>query len=258
MKPNVCILRTDGTNCDMETYHAFEKAGAKCSMVHVNQLRSGEKKLADYQIMALPGGFSYGDDVHSGKILAVELTSFLKESLQEFVDRGKPVIGICNGFQVLVRTGLLPERKMGDIRCTLMSNDSGRFECRWVNLKVEESHSIFTRGLSGQTISIQVAHGEGKFYTDPEQLEIIEKGGRVVFRYSDGEGNPTMLYPKNPNGSLNAIAGICDSTGLVLGLMPHPERFVSLFQHPNWRRGKLESPQGLPVFKNAVQYCLEK
>lgn len=257
MKPNVCILRTDGTNCDMETYHAFQKAGAECSMVHVNQLRSGEQKLADYQILALPGGFSYGDDVHSGKILAVELTSFLKESLQEFVDRGKPVIGICNGFQVLVRTGLLPERKMGDIRCTLMSNDSGRFECRWINLKVEESRSIFTRGLAGETISIQVAHGEGKFYTDTEQLEIIEKGGRVVFRYSDGEGNPTMSYPQNPNGSLNAIAGICDSTGLVLGLMPHPERFVSVFQHPNWRRGIIKSPHGLPIFKNAVQYCVE-
>lgn len=257
MKPRVCILRTDGTNCDMETYHAFQIAGAQCSMVHVNQLRSGEDKLSDYQIIALPGGFSYGDDVHSGKILAVELTSFLKDGLQEFVDSGKPVIGICNGFQVLVRTGLLPERKMGDIRCTLMNNDSGRFECRWISLRVEESRCIFTRGMSGSAINIQVAHGEGKFYTGREQLELLENDSRVVFRYAAGDGTPTMEYPYNPNGSLNAIAGICDSTGLVLGLMPHPERFVSVYQHPNWRRGGIDYPHGLKLFKNAVDYCLE-
>jgi phosphoribosylformylglycinamidine synthase len=231
-------------------------AGAESHRVHVNQLRSGEKKLSDYQIMALPGGFSYGDDVHSGKILAVELTSFLKESLQEFVDAGKPVIGICNGFQVLVRTGLLPERKMGDIRCTLMHNHSGRFECRWINLRVEESRCVFTRGMSGKIISVQVAHGEGKFYAGGQVLETLEKDARVAFRYCTGDGAPTMAYPMNPNGSLNAIAGICDSTGLVLGLMPHPERFVSLYQHPNWRRGGLDGPHGLPIFKNAVDYCL--
>ncbi|MHB8156325.1 MAG: phosphoribosylformylglycinamidine synthase I [Desulfocucumaceae bacterium] len=256
MKPGVCVLRTDGTNCDMETYHAFEKAGARCSLVHVNQLRSGEVKLSEFQILALPGGFSYGDDVHSGKILAVELTSFLKESLQEFVDDGKPVIGICNGFQVLVRTGLLPDSKMGDIRCTLMGNDSGRFECRWINIRVEESPCIFTRGLSGSNLSVQVAHGEGKFYAEPVQLEKLESGGRVVFRYSTDNGGQALSYPENPNGSLNSIAGICDSTGLVLGLMPHPERFVSLQQHPNWRRGQIDFPHGLPIFKNAVDYCL--
>ncbi|KJR98905.1 MAG: phosphoribosylformylglycinamidine synthase [Peptococcaceae bacterium BRH_c4a] len=257
LKPKVCILRTDGTNCDAETLHAFEKAGGQCRMVHVNQLRSGEERLSDYQIMALPGGFSYGDDVHSGKILAVELTSYLKESLQEFVDSGKPVIGICNGFQVLVRTGLLPGRKLGDIRCTLMHNHSGRFECRWVNLKVEDSPCIFTRGMSGKTISVQVAHGEGKFYADGDQLNTLETGGQVVFRYSARDGAPTMSYPQNPNGSINSIAGICDKTGLVMGLMPHPERFVAVHQHPDWRRGEMGEPHGLPVFINAVKYCIE-
>lgn len=257
MKPKVCVLKADGTNCDLETFYAFEKAGAECRMVHVNQLRSGEEKLSDYRILALPGGFSYGDDVHSGKILAVELTSFLKDSLQEFVDRGKPVLGICNGFQVLVRTGLLPGRRLGDIRCTLMNNDSGRFECRWVNLKVEESPCIFTRGLSGRILSIQAAHGEGKFYAGKEQLESLESAGQVVFRYAGPDGRPTMEYPYNPNGSLNAVAGICDRTGLVLGLMPHPERFVDINQHPNWRRGGFEEPHGLPVFENAVKYCRE-
>ncbi len=257
MKPRVCVLRADGTNCDLETFYAFEKAGAECRMVHVNQLRSGEERLAGYQILALPGGFSYGDDVHSGKILAVELTSFLRESLQEFVDGGKPVIGICNGFQVLVRTGLLPGRRLGDIRCALMNNDSGRFECRWVTMKVEDSPCIFTRGLSGRLLSIQVAHGEGKFYAEREQLDSLEAAGQVVFRYAGPDGLPTMEYPYNPNGSLNAIAGICDRTGLVMGLMPHPERFVDIHQHPNWRRGGFDLPHGLPVFINAVKYCME-
>ncbi|MFZ5651153.1 MAG: phosphoribosylformylglycinamidine synthase I [Bacillota bacterium] len=257
MKPRVCVLRTDGTNCDMETYYAFEKAGASCSMVHVNQLRSGGENLSQYQILALPGGFSYGDDVHSGKILAVELTSFLKEGLQSFVDSGKPVIGICNGFQILARTGLLPGGKLGDIQCTLMNNDSGRFECRWVNLVVEDSPCIFTRGMAGKVISIQVAHGEGKFYTDDHLIRKLENGGQVVFRYSDPGGRPVMEYPHNPNGSLDAIAGICDSTGLVMGMMPHPERFVDIHQHPNWRRGLFKEAQGLRIFENAVSYCLE-
>ncbi len=255
MKPKVCLLRTDGTNCDNETSYAFEKAGAECKMVHVNQLRTGEEDLSHYQLLVLSGGFSYGDDVHSGKILAVELTSFLKESLQSFVDSGKPILGICNGFQVLVRTGLLPDGRMGHINSTLMNNDSGRFECRWINTKVEESPCIFTRGMTGSIISMQSAHGEGKFFTDQEQLKKLENSNRVVFRYVNDSGSPTMEYPYNPNGSLNSIAGICDETGLVLGLMPHPERFVELHQHPNWRRGHLESAHGLPVFINAVNYC---
>ncbi|MFZ5595615.1 MAG: phosphoribosylformylglycinamidine synthase I [Bacillota bacterium] len=257
MRPNACILRTDGTNCDQETFHAFDKAGARCEMVHVNQLRSGSRKLADYQILALPGGFSYGDDVHSGKILAVELTSFLKESLQEFVNGGKPVIGICNGFQVLVRTGLLPDGKMGDIRATLMSNDSGRFECRWVRLRVEESPSIFTRGMSGKVMDVQVAHAEGKFFTGEETLSTLEKKKQIVFRYVGRNGEPAVNYPHNPNGSLNSIAGICDGTGLVMGMMPHPERFVEPYHHPDWRRRGPVEPMGLEIFKNAVRYCLE-
>lgn len=257
MKPKVCVLKTEGTNCDLETAYAFEKAGARCRMVHVNQLRSGEEKLSDYQILVIPGGFSYGDDVQSGKILAVELTSFLKDKLQEFVDCGKPVLGICNGFQVLVRTGLLPDRKIGDISTTLMNNDSGHFECRWVRLRVEESPCIFTRGMSGSLISVQVAHGEGKFFTSPEELGKLEAEGRVVFRYAGDDGQSTMEYPYNPNGSLNAIAGICDRTGLVMGMMPHPERFVELFQHPGWRRGAVREPHGLPIFVNAVKYCMD-
>ncbi|MDQ0286011.1 phosphoribosylformylglycinamidine synthase [Desulfofundulus luciae] len=256
-KPRVCVLRTDGTNCDRETGYAFERAGGDPHLVHVNQLRAGKKKLTEYQILVIPGGFSYGDDVHSGKILAVELTSFLKEQLQEFVDSGKPVLGICNGFQVLVRTGLLPAAKMGDIRTTLMHNDSGRFECRWVHLRVEDTPCIFTRGLAGRVLHFQAAHGEGKFYTDAQTLAGIEAGKQVVFRYSTSNGDPTSIYPHNPNGSLAAIAGICDPSGRVLGLMPHPERFVDLTQHPNWRRQQFHEPHGLPIFRNAVAYAQE-
>lgn len=252
----VCVLRTDGINCDEETLYSFEKAGAKCSMVHVNQLRSGEEKLSDYQILALPGGFSYGDDVHSGKILAVELTSFLKEQLNDFVDSGNLVIGICNGFQVLVRTGLLPDRRIGEIKTTLMVNDSSHFECRWVDLVVESTACIYTRGLEGRVISVQVAHGEGKFYTDPDTLQRIEDHCQVVFRYAGSAGSPTRHYPANPNGSLNAIAGICDSTGRIMGMMPHPERCVDKTQHPNWRRltGDVSS-YCQAIFKNAVEYA---
>ncbi|WP_027719432.1 phosphoribosylformylglycinamidine synthase I [Desulfovirgula thermocuniculi] len=261
MRPRVCVLYADGTNCDRETYYAFEKAGGAPELVHVNQLRSGERKLADYQILVIPGGFSYGDDVLAGKVLAVELTSFLADQLQAFVEAGKPVLGICNGFQVLVRTGLLPDARMGEIKVTLMTNDSGRFECRWVYLRVEESRCIFTRGLAGQLLYLQAAHGEGKFYTSPRVLEAIEAGNQVVFRYATPSGEPTGAYPYNPNGSLGAIAGICDPSGRILGLMPHPERFVEVTQHPNWRRPEVKSllkePHGLAIFRNAVAYARE-
>lgn len=255
MKPRICILRTDGTNCDLETSYAFQKAGGNPELVHVNQLRSGAEKLANFNLLVIPGGFSYGDDVHSGKVLAVELTSFLKEQLSQFVSSGKLILGICNGFQVLVRTGLLPGGTPGNITATLMTNDSGRFECRWVNMVVENTNCVFTMGLAGSQVNYQSAHGEGKLYTSPKALEEIETSGQVVFRYIGTDGNPTADYPLNPNGSLNSIAGICDVSGRILGLMPHPERFVESTQHPNWRRNQSTEPHGLKLFQNAVRYA---
>lgn len=257
MKPKVLILKTDGTNCDEEAKFAFELANADAKIVHINDLRNKKENLKNYQILMIPGGFSYGDDIVSGKILATELTSFFAEDLKKFIERKNTLVfGVCNGFQVLIRTGLLPFRNIGNMDATLTNNDSGHFECRYINLETEKkSKCVFLKGLD-PVVCYQVAHGEGKFFADPKTIEDIEKQGLVVFRYSDDNGNSTQKYPQNPNGSINAIAGITDPTGRILGLMPHPERFVRIEQHPNWRRGKIKSPQGLPLFENMVKFVV--
>src|SRR3990167_4841987 len=224
-KPKVCILRSDGTNCDEELFYAFEKVGSAPQYVHINELRAKSKMLNDYQILALPGGFSYGDNIAAGKVLAIELTSFFKDQLQNFVAQKGIVVGICNGFQTLVRTGLLPFNNLGKMDVTLAPNESGHFECRWVKLKIEKSKCIFLNRLT-HPIEVAVNHGEGKFYTDEKTLKKIEKQNLVIYRYIDNKNKPTQKYPANPNGSSNAIAGICDPTGRILGLMPHPEKFV--------------------------------
>lgn len=277
-KPKVLVLKTDGINCDEETAFAFSLAGGEAKIVHVNDLRKKKENLKNYNILAIPGGFSYGDDVASGKILAIELASFFSEELKKFIERKNTlIIGICNGFQVLVRTGLLPFGNLGKMDATLTNNDSGKFECRWINLRIEKNNKcVFLRhpehsegsppanawhwragrffaSAQNDILSFQVAHGEGKFFTDPQALKIIEKQRLVVFRYADSKGNPTQKYPDNPNGALNSIAGVCDPTGRILGLMPHPERFVKKEHHPNWRRLNIE-PQGFPIFENMINY----
>ncbi|MBI2334467.1 phosphoribosylformylglycinamidine synthase subunit PurQ [Candidatus Daviesbacteria bacterium] len=233
MKPKVCILRADGTNCDVELFYAFEKAGGKCEYVNVNQLRDKSKSMQDYQILALPGGFAYGDDIASGKIWAVELISFFKEELLKFHKKGGLIIGICNGFQVLIRTGLLPFGNIGKMDATLAPNDSGHFECRWIRVKSEKSEQIFW---------MSVNHGEGKFFANKETIAAIEQSGLVIFRYID-----------NPNGSLNDIAGVTDPTGRVIGLMPHPEKFVDETQFANWRRDKISKPHGVNFFEEMIR-----
>lgn len=255
-KPNVLILKTDGTNCDDELAYAFKISGGNADIVHINELRDKKKKLSNYHILGIPGGFSYGDDIISGKVLAVELTSFFKEELKKFIERkNTATIGICNGFQVLVRTGVLPFDTIGNMQATLTNNDSGHFECRWIDLKIDEKTSnMFLQKIKGFTVTYQVAHGEGKLFCSDEVLKKIEEQNLVTFRYIDKQGNPTQEYPENPNGSLHAIAGITDRTGRVLGLMPHPERFVEIEQYPNWRRENIKRPQGLPIFKNMISY----
>ena len=254
MSVKVCILRTAGTNCDVETAFAFERAGAAPEFVHVNRMLRGEADLARYQILAIPGGFTYGDDIAAGKILANELRYGLGQELGEFIARDGVILGICNGFQVLVKTGLLPGPFSLEApqKVTLTFNDSAKFEARWVHLKVPENASIFTNGVS--ELYLPVAHAEGKFVADREAVEKIVGSGRVVFRYVNNKGQAGG-YPWNPNGSVEAIAGICDDTGRVLGLMPHPERHVLGYQHPRWtREGPGEEGDGMAIFRNAVNY----
>ncbi|MCM8778239.1 MAG: phosphoribosylformylglycinamidine synthase I [Candidatus Omnitrophica bacterium] len=251
-KPKVVVLRTAGTNCDYETAFAFERVGAIAALVHINQIIHKEKSLLDYDILAIPGGFTYGDDISAGKILANELKYILKEKLGNFVKNKRPVIGICNGFQVLVKAGLLPGNGFFQ-KVTLTYNDSGRFEDRWVYLKIVTSKCIWTTGLP-EIIELPVAHGEGKFIGDKEVIEKLKQNGQIVFQYVDEKGN-LRGYPYNPNGSLENIAGICDETGLILGLMPHPERHIEYFQHPRWtREGRSGEGDGLQVFRNGVNY----
>lgn len=255
INPRVCILRTDGTNCDEELHYAFDKFGAKPTMVHINELRNKSKSLESFQILALPGGFSYGDDLASGKVLAIELISFLKGEIEDFVLNKKFVIGVCNGFQTLVRTGLLPYNHPGQMDVTLAQNDSGHFECRWVKIKTQKSKCIFIQ--KDLVMDIAVNSGEGKFFSDPKTIKKVEDNGLVVFRYVDQNDKPTQIYPKNPNGSINAIAGICDPTGHILGLMPHPEKFIDVTQHPNWRRNSKvinNKPHGAIFFKQLIQF----
>lgn len=256
--PNFCVAITDGVNCNDETSRAIKAAGGNPRTVHVNELRSGDAKLDDFEGFVLSGGFSHGDDAGSGTILATELKSYLGDKIYDFIQRKKGlVLGVCNGFQVLTRTGLLPFGKMGEMQATLAPNDSGHFVCRWIDLKVEGEHAcVFLKGMEG-TLSLQVAHGEGRFYAREAELARVESGKLVVFRYCDAEGNPTQEYPTNPNGSLNAIAGITDPSGRILGLMPHPERFIRRMQHPNARRDPSLQPQGITVFEGMVKYAKE-
>ncbi|MDP3105239.1 MAG: phosphoribosylformylglycinamidine synthase I [Candidatus Methanoperedens sp.] len=260
MTPKVLILTGYGINCDIETKHAFDLAGAQAERIHLTDLLDGSVKLSDYHILALPGGFSFGDDIASGKVLANMIKYNLGEQVQEFIEDGKLIIGICNGFQAMVKMGLLPafggDHSRQDV--TLTFNDSGRFENRWVHMKSSPgSKCVFTRGI--ENIYLPVRHGEGKFVAkDPHVLEKLKKNHQIVFRYVDKDGNPAG-YPHNPNGSIDNIAAICDETGRVFGLMPHPEAFMHRTNHPAWTREELpEEGAGIAIFRNGVEYCAEK
>lgn len=258
---SVLILRAAGINCDDETAHAFRLAGAtQVESVHINELINGVRSLAEYDVLVLSGGFSYGDDISGGKVLANELQCRLLDEVESFVGAGKLILGICNGFQVLVKMGLLPQTQLGDRRqeATVFYNDSGKFECRWVYLqKNPDSPCVFTKDMP-ETIYIPVANGEGKvMIASSEVQERLGSGGQVALRYTTppwveaGE----VRYPWSPNGSLDAIAGICDLTGRIFGLMPHPERYTHPTHHPRWTREGCREPDGLHIFRNAVTYA---
>ncbi len=259
-QPRVLILKTAGVNCDAETAFAFRSAGAETEHVHINQLAAREKKLSDYHIIAFSGGFRYGDDIGAGKMLAYEIKYRLFDEIKSFVSRGGLIIGICNGFQVLVRSGILPGNETFAQEATLAQNDCGVFQDKWVYLKTPDTRRqtpgkcVWTKGLP-DPIALPIAHGEGKFIPKNEAvLQRLKDNGQIVFQYCDSRGS-IGDFPVNPNGSVESIAGICDETGRVFGLMPHPERHLISLQHPRWSRtGLKKHGDGYPVFLNAVNY----
>jgi len=243
--PKAIVLRAAGTNCDRESEHALRLAGFDAERVHVFRVMESPARLDDVQLLMVPGGFSYGDDVAAGKILANQIIHRLAGPLNAFVAAGKLVLGVCNGFQVLLKSGLLPWGRAdasatGD--ATLTWNDCGRFVDRWVPLAAGSDRCVFLP--AGERLTLPIAHGEGKFVTADGALDRLREGDQVAVRY-DGD---------NPNGSVDDVAGVCDPSGRVFGLMPHPERFVDVTQHPAWTRGGVERADGLEVFRRAADY----
>lgn len=260
-KPRALVLRAAGVNCDLETAHAFERAGASADAVHVNRLIDDPSVLADYQLLAVPGGFSYGDDISAGKILANQLVHHLRDALHAFRDAGKPMIGVCNGFQVLIKTDLLPGPAAGHDgqTATLTNNDCGHYLDRWVRLAPRSKKCVWTAGIGD--FDCPMAHGEGKFVPADESVrQALWDDDRVALVYVKPDGSPAAgEFPHNPNGSVDDVAGVCDASGLVLGLMPHPERYLSPLQHPAWTRLERlpDEGQGLLLFRNAVRRAAE-
>jgi phosphoribosylformylglycinamidine synthase len=251
-KPRILILRAPGTNCDQETQYAFELAGGLAERIHINRLRESPSLLDSFQILVVPGGFSYGDDVGAGKILANQLSVFLGDTLRRFRDEEKLILGICNGFQALLKAGLiLPPDEDGPL-ATLTYNTHG-YQDRWLHLAVKPGKCPFLTDY--ERLHVPMAHGEGRFVCREKWiLKGLHQTGQIVLRYVDAEGNPGP-YPINPNGSEDDVAGICDFSGRVLGLMPHPERHILPTQHPSWtRNGLAPEGEGLQLFRNAVEY----
>ena len=267
-KPRVAVLSGFGINCETETMAVFEMAGATADRIHVNRLVNGEANLSDYDIMAVPGGFSFGDHLGSGRLMGNRLRFGLRDQVRAFVTAGKPVIGICNGFQVLVKMGLLPGDEDVSLTQTasLALNDIGRYDDRWVTLEFDQSSPcVWTRGI--ERIRVPVRHGEGKFVTDDRGL--LDKwadSGQLVARYVapspayPGASDEVLPYPVSPNQSWRNVAGGCDPTGLVFGLMPHPEANHSTWLGATWTREDVEhgEGEGMAIFRNAVEYVASR
>ena len=257
------IITGYGLNCEKETAAAFNSQGATAELVHFNDLLNGERSLSDFHILAFIGGFSFGDHLGAGTVFANRVKHGMRPALERFIADGKLVIGICNGFQTLTRLGLVPALDGDHFKqsVALNWNDSGLFRDDWVNLKANPAcPCVFTKGID--TIELPIRHGEGKFVADDAILQELEARNLVALRYADANGNPTAEFPANPNGSLNNIAGICDPSGRVFGLMPHPEAYLSPYNHYNWTGQKVagvlpETGLGCVFFKNAVDFARE-
>ncbi len=253
--PKVLILRAAGTNCELETLNAFKAVGGNPELVDIAAFKNPKMRVLNYDLCVIPGGFSYGDDVGAGRIFANRIKLYLRD-LKNFVRMGRPVIGICNGFQVLVKAGLLPCVPSGEQTAGFTVNDSGRFEARWVHLRINsQSSCLFFKGLP-EMIELPVAHGEGKFVLkSPRHLEELKRNKSIALQYVADDGK-LAGYPYNPNGSIFNIAGLSNPEGNCLGLMPHPERFTAIHHHPNWTRQTfMKAAVGLEMFRNAVEYC---
>lgn len=250
------VLYGYGINCENESRYAIEKSGGKADIMHLNSVLDNPKILESYNMLMVPGGFSFGDDLGSGKVFGNKMKFRLRDQLAEFTKADKLVLGICNGFQVMVKMGLLPVPDFRQ-RVSLISNDSGRYEDRWVFLKANtKSPCVFTKGI--ESILVPVRHGEGKFIPkDRETLEELVRGNQIVFQYVD-ENGALAGFPYNPNGSVGNIAGICDKTGRIFGMMPHPEAFNIAQNCPYWVKGTVKEPLGLRLFKNAAEYMEKK
>jgi phosphoribosylformylglycinamidine synthase len=258
--PKALVLRAAGTNCDRESKFALEQAGFAAERVHVFRIMENPAKLAEYQFLVIPGGFSYGDDVAAGKILANQMIHRLAEPLNQFVADGKLVLGICNGFQVLIKSGLLPWGHVAPDAvqrdATLAWNDNGRFQDRWIHLRADSDKCIFLP--KGEIVALPIAHGEGKFVpANDAVLAKLRESDQLALRYCDPAGRLGQ-YPINPNGSVDDVAGLCDGSGRVLGLMPHPERFTDITHHPQWTRGQVRRADGRLFFQRAYEFLMKQ
>jgi phosphoribosylformylglycinamidine synthase len=268
--PRALVLTGFGLNCDEETAFALEVAGASVERSHLNRLIKGEPNLLDFQIFVIGGGFSWGDDHGAGVIMAMRMKHRMSDKLLDFVERGGVVLGICNGFQVLVNLGLLPlfDRPRLQRDVALIHNDCGNFRDQWVNLRINTSSPcIFTKGMD--FVELPIRHGEGKFYAEPPVIQRLVDQNQVFMRYATPDGQPAEgVFPHNPNGSVDDIAGICDPTGRIAGLMPHPEAYNHFTNHPDWtylreryqRAGKPlpEEGLGIQLFRNAVRFLIRE
>jgi phosphoribosylformylglycinamidine synthase I len=260
--PRVCVLRAPGTNCDVETAYAFDACGGKSDRVHLFRLLENPALLKDYQVLCIPGGFSYGDDIGAGVVFGAQLRGRLGEALRDFMARDTLSLGICNGFQVLLKAGILPGGSttwppQGEPAATLTWNQNGKYTAVWVKLQTASTKNVFLTGID--EIELPVAHAEGRIVVrSPETLAQWQSQHQVALQYTGGDptpGSDLLPYPANPNGSLANIAGLSDPTGRILGLMPHPERFLFATQHPQWTRRRLRGEgQGMQLFRNAIAY----
>lgn len=256
--PRIAVLTASGINRAPASQAGLELAGARADIVHIGALVSGDVDLFQYQGLMIPGGFPYGDDIQSGVVFARDLLK-VRDDIDEFVRRERPIVAICAGFQTVIQAGLLPFGEMttrDGIAASLTTNKSGKFESRWVTLKPEESVCRYV--LAGDSITLPVDHGEGRFVASEAVFRRLQEAGQIVWRYSDGVGEATEQYPENPNGSRDGIAAITDPTGVVFGGMPHWEDFVRVEHHPNWRRQEVHGePDGLRFAKQFVLYAAD-